>query len=47
MHSFDVDLGERLSIHESDWFEHGNRPITFKTGKKKKFQHVFGAKLEL
>ncbi|XP_048755634.1 omega-amidase NIT2-like isoform X1 [Ostrea edulis] len=31
MHSFDVDLGERLSIHESEWFEHGNSPTTFKT----------------
>ncbi|XP_061185628.1 omega-amidase NIT2-like [Saccostrea echinata] len=31
MHSFDVDLGEHLSIHESEWFEHGNNPATFKT----------------
>lgn len=32
MHSFDVDMGERFSIHESDWFEHGNNPLTFETG---------------
>lgn len=31
MHSFDVDMGERFSIHESDWFEHGNNPLTFET----------------
>nr|XP_022310518.1 omega-amidase NIT2-like [Crassostrea virginica] len=31
MHSFDVDLGERMSIHESEWFEHGNKPLTFNT----------------
>ena len=32
MHSFDVDLGERMSIQESEWFEHGNKPLTFNTG---------------
>lgn len=31
MHSFDVDMGEKFSIHESDWFEHGNNPLSFET----------------
>lgn len=32
MHSFDVDMGENFSIHESEWFEHGNNTLAFETG---------------
>ena len=32
MHSFDVDLGEHMTIQESEQFEQGNKPLTFNTG---------------